>query len=166
VKARSAIRRSAGIVAIVGATLLLTTGIAPVSAATSQSVSIDVNTYFDDTGPHGDFTASGIASEAGLICASGRQHDTSDDFAGYESQRVLQIQNHKTFVCDDGSGTILLKLQIHIVFAAGESFTWVVEGGTGAYASLGGAGTAYTLNRTTPDGDEYHESFLTGLLVH
>lgn len=165
-RAGSTNRWPGGFAAVITAALALASMITPVSAATPKSVNLDVNTYFDETGPHGDFTATGDAARLGLICPSGRQYDTSDEFAGYQSQRVLQIQNHKVFVCDDGSGTILLKLQIHIVFATGETFTWVVEGGTGAYERLGGQGSAYTVNRTTPDGDEYHESFLSGLLLH
>jgi len=73
---------------------------------------------------------------------------------------MVQVQVVKEFTCDDGSGTFVAKLQIQANFDTGiEAFTWVVLDGTGAYASLRGAGSGSTI--PTPTGNiNTYEGFL------
>ena len=52
------------------------------------------------------------------------------------------------FTCDDDSGTFDVKMQIQANFGTGiETFSWVVTGGTGDYASLRGSGLGSTVPR-------------------
>jgi hypothetical protein len=52
----------------------------------------------------------------------------------------------KKFACDDGSGTFVVELVIHIdPVTKAETFTWRVRWGTAAYVRLQGAGTGTTL---------------------
>ena len=85
----------------------------------------------------GDFVASGPAVEQGLICESGTVEDTRLIFAGFQSPTGrIQIPVRKTFTCDDGSGEIFIKIQVHLdLNAQTETFSWVVLGGTGDYSA-------------------------------
>ena len=92
----------------------------------------------------GTFEASRQAVEAGLICESGTVEDTHIIFAGFQSNRGAQIPVRKTFTCDDGEPSSS-RFQVHLQFeTATESFSWVVLGGTGAYAGVRGSGQGTT----------------------
>jgi hypothetical protein len=61
-------------------------------------------------------------------------------FVAWETGTRAQIQEVKRFVCPDGTFDLLLRITLD--FATGETVaTWSVLDGTGAYASLHGAGT-------------------------
>jgi hypothetical protein len=102
---------------------------------------------FNPDGPNtGDFVATGGAVDDSLICASGSVIDTRLIFAGSQSGRGAQIPVRKTFTCDDASGTIFVKIQVHLDFASStETFSWVILGGTGAYEKLRGSGEGSTV---------------------
>ena len=143
---RSSIRLPRVIVAALGAILALATVIAPVVAATPQHVQIVSQMTFNPDGPNfGDFEASGSAVDSGLICVSGTVLDTGIVFGGFQSGRGFQVLVRKTFTCDDGSGTIFVKIQVHASTDGTESFTWIVQGGTGAYEHLRGSGDGSTV---------------------
>ena len=140
-------RRTQAIVALVAAILTQMAIAGPVGAASPQRVTIVSNVTFNPDGPnYGDFVATGPAVESGFICASGTFVDTGLRFAGFQSNRgIVQLQVIKEFACN-GTGTFDVKLQIQANFDTGiESFTWVVLGGTGAYASLHGSGRGSTV---------------------
>jgi hypothetical protein len=121
---------------------------APVAAAAPAAVTIVSHVTFNPDGPNfGDFTATGDAVDRGAICASGTFVDLGIRFAGFQSDRgMVQLQVVKEFTCDDDSGTFVVKLQIHANFDTGiESFSWVVLGGSGDYASLRGSGRGSTV---------------------
>ena len=156
--------RARGLAAGIGAALALMVIGGPVSAAAPQQVEIVSNVTFNPDGPNfGDFSTSGTATDAGTICAGGTFVDTRLLFGGFQSDRgVVQVQVVKEFTCDDGSGTFFVKLQIQANFDTGiETFTWVVLGGTGDYASLRGAGTGSTVPTDTGNINTY-EGFLIG----
>lgn len=134
------------IAAVLAASLVLMTVIGSVSAATPQQVEILSHMNFNPDGPNfGDFSATGTAVESGLICASGTVLDTGIVFAGFQSGRSAQILVRKTFTCD-GGGSFFVKIQVHLDFETStETFTWVVTGGTGAYANLHGSGGGTTV---------------------
>ncbi len=144
---RTSSRPARAIVAIVAATLALTSVIGPVAAGSPQQVEIVSHMNFNPDGPNfGDFTATGSAVDSGLVCASGTVLDTGIVFGGFQSGRSAQILVRKTFTCADGSGTFFVKIQVHLDFeTATESFTWVVLGGTGNYESLRGSGDGTTV---------------------
>ena len=71
--------------------------------------------------------------------------DTGILLAGGQSNRGLQIPVRKTFTCPDGE--LFIKIQVHLDFAtATETFSWVVLGGTGAYAGVRGSGSGTTVS--------------------
>ena len=120
----------------------------PVAAGPPRDVTIVSHMHFNPPGEFntGDFTASGPAVDQGLICASGDVVDTRLIFAGGQSNRGAQIPVRKTFTCGDGSGQIFVKIQVHLDFATEtESFSWVIQGGTGDLAGLRGSGSGTTV---------------------
>jgi hypothetical protein len=145
-KMRTPNRPARGIVAVLAATLAITIVIAPVAAATPQQVQIVSDMTFNPDGPNfGDFAANGKAVDSGLICARGTVLDTGIVFGGFQSGRGFQVLVRKTFTCDDGSGTIFVKIQVHASTDGTESFTWIVQGGTGSYMNLRGSGDGTTV---------------------
>jgi hypothetical protein len=122
----------------------------PVAAGAPEAVTIVSDVTFVEGGPNiGSFTTSGDAADSGSICPAGSFEDTGIRFAGGQARTgIVQLQVFKTFTCDDGSGTFDVKMQIQANFDTGiETFTWVVTGGSGDYASLHGAGTGSTVPR-------------------
>ena len=118
----------------------------PAAAATPVAVEIVSHMDFNQEGGFntGDFEASGPAVDQGLICESGTVEDTRLILAG-SRVRVgkIQIPVRKTFTCDDGSGEIFIKIQVHLdLNTQTETFSWVVLGGTGDYSDLRGSGGA------------------------
>jgi hypothetical protein len=84
-------------------------------------------------------------SGSDLICDGGTVLDTRYVWGASRGRggdpNGVQLQVDKTFDC--GNGVVYFRLQIHGVFAT-ETFTWVVLGGTGAYAGLRGQGSGWT----------------------
>jgi hypothetical protein len=156
-------RRARATVAVLAASLALVTVIGPVAAAAPQHVSIVSDVTFAPQGEpnFGDFEASGDAAEEGLICESGTFVDTGIYFAGYQSGRgTVQLQVFKELYC--GGGSIFVKMQIQANVDTGfETFTWVVQGGTGAYEHLRGSGRGHTVPRAGGNTNYYH-GFLIG----
>ena len=122
----------------------------PVAAGAPEGVTIVSDVTFVEGGPNvGSFTTSGDAADSGAICPAGSFEDTGIRFAGGQADRgIVQLQVFKTFTCDDDSGTFDVKMQIQANFDTGiETFSWVVTGGTGDYASLRGSGLGSTVPR-------------------
>ncbi len=141
-------RRRLAAVLVAGLALVAVAGPTAAAAGAPQPVVITSHMTFAGDGPnYGDFSVDG---GGGLMCASGRVEDTGYVFAGFQSDRKLQILVLKDFICDDGSGTIHVKIQVHVDFAVGETFTWVVQGGTGPYARLRGSGQGTTIPNPDP----------------
>ena len=137
----------------------------PVAAGSPQQVTIVSHVTFNPDGPnYGDFTTSGEATDSGLICESGTFVDTAIRFSGFQSDRgMVQLLVVKEFTCDDDSGTFVVKLQIQANFDTGiESFSWVVLDGTGAYASLHGAGSGSTVPNPPTGNINTYQGFLVG----
>ena len=106
------------------------------------------------------FRASGVAVEEAAVCESGtttRGHLESPegeiitlDEAGelYEAAwvdgGVVDLYSVQEFVCDDGTGTFVLKVRTRgdsaKPFSEQDIPTWEVESGTGDYTDLSGSG--------------------------
>jgi hypothetical protein len=131
---------------MIGAMLVGAIAIVPASAASPTAVTIVSPMTFNPDGFNfGTFEASGPAVDAGLICESGTVDDTGIIFAGFQSNRGAQIPVRKTFTCPDGE--LFIKIQVHLEFeTATESFSWVVLGGSGAYAGVRGSGQGTTVS--------------------
>ena len=155
-------RRVRAVVAVLAATLALLTVIGPVGAGSVKPVSMDITAYFDRDPFSGPF---GATSE--LMCPSGIAEDIPDSFhgGGWNSGQVIEIQLEKLLTCDDGSGTIVLAFTFHVDLVSGETATWHVASGTGAYAGLHGSGTGWTENRSDSTHGDYHVTHMTGRLV-
>ena len=132
----------------VAASLALIVVIAPASAASPEAVHIVSHMDFNQGDFNtGDFHASGDAVENDTLCSDGTVQDTRIIFAGGQSGRKAQIPVRKTFTCDDDSGTFFVKIQVHLDFATStETFSWVIQGGTGDYAGLSGSGQGTTVS--------------------
>ena len=144
----------------------LVSGQAPAAAAArTEQVTITSHMTFNfpDSPNTGDFTTSGPATDNGLICPAGTVLDTSLVIGGFQSGHGFQVNVRKTFTCDDGSGTFFVKLVAHAATDGTESFTWVVQGGTGAYEGLRGNGDGFTVPNDDPstgNTNNYEGSFV------
>ena len=119
-------------------------------------------TLFNDPPPNtGTFTTTGPATDSGLICAHGTTVDTRIVFVGFQSNFGFQVLVLKSLVCDDGSGTMFFKMQVHGNFDGTETFNWVVQGGTGDYAKLRGSGKGVSVPNETGN-DSFWDGFLVG----
>ncbi|MGD0020638.1 MAG: hypothetical protein ABSD62_15465 [Candidatus Limnocylindrales bacterium] len=91
-----------------------------------------------------------------LICRSGRVDDTSYDYVAVRwfsnGDALATLDVGKTFTCADG-GQIFFRFEAHQYYhdpaannyiPTAETFTWVILGGTGAYAPLRGQGLGVT----------------------
>jgi hypothetical protein len=160
---RLVVRGVVAAVLVVG--ISLASGLAPAAAAQPVQVAITSHMTFNFPNPNtGDFTTSGPATDSGLICPAGTVVDTSLVFGGFQSGRGFQVLVRKTFTCNDGSGTFFVKLAVHAAADGTESFTWVVQGGTGAYESLRGSGTGSSVPNDDPStgNTNNYEGFLVG----
>ena len=117
------------LVALVSALLGVAAG--PAAASTATRVVLDVTENFEaGTGT--------FVTEGGVVCPSGT---TSNETVIREVGPLVTFNNRKTFACDDESGTFTLRIFAWV--RPCESFdrgVWRVEGGTGAYEDLSGAG--------------------------
>lgn len=148
VRKPSLARRARRLVSVLVAASAVVALAGPAAAAVPQPVRITSHMTFPGDGPNvGDFSVDG---GGGLMCAVGRVEDTDYVFGGFPSGRKGQIQVRKAFICADGSGTINIKIQVHIDLAAGETFTWIVQGGTGPYTHLQGSGQGTTIPNADP----------------
>jgi hypothetical protein len=139
---RTSDRRTRLAVGFLAASLALMTVIGPAAAAKPQPVTIVSPVVLVDGGyNYGTFTRSG----SDLICASGSFVDTRYVWAGMpygSNPHGDNLQVDKTFDC--GNGLIYFRLKVHGVYV-GETFNWVILGGTGAYAGLHGEGQGTTV---------------------
>ena len=130
------------------AALAVVAAAAPVSAAAPKGVEIVSEMTFAPPGEFnfGTFEASGPAVDAGLICESGEVNDYGLILAG-EQSRVgkIQIPVWKRFTCPNGE--LFIRIQVHLNLETfTETFSWVVLGGTGAYAKVHGSGQGTTFS--------------------
>jgi hypothetical protein len=102
---------------------------APVSASTAEPIRIDLHVVF---GSSETFSATGI-------CPSG----TAQSFGFHQAGqgRATTFHLYKTLTCDDGSGTLTIRVEAGLVFGSpGTVGGWSVVNGTGDYADAHGGG--------------------------
>ena len=132
-------RRSIGAL-LAAAALGMLMPLAAVQASPGVAAAFDVTTTLGSPSG-GPFTATGPAVDAGLLCVSGWTTDVSLGING-NGKNGSNFQVLKSFICDDGSGSFLLKLQVRSD-RKGDNYSWQVAGGTGAYMRLQGTGSGY-----------------------
>lgn len=112
------------------------------AAGPPQAVTITSPMAYDSTGT---FEASGEAVASGIICASGTVEDWWASYLGDRSGLVQQNMVLKQFVCDDDSGTFMVRLQNHLDLVAQTNwFSWEILSGTDTYQGLHGRGVGST----------------------
>ena len=131
-------------VALVGA-LTLAANATTAIASSPAAVHFDVPTTFG--GPN-LFTATGPAVDGGSVCASGEAIDLFNRASGFESGVGVNFQVLKEFVCNDGSGSFFVKLQVRLDFRRGtDNFSWVIVDGTGSYENMHGSGSGVGIDQ-------------------
>jgi len=119
--------------------LLLATAVTAATAGATPPEPVSIVAQTVDPGSDG---ATGPFTASGPVCSSGMTYTESRDIAGFERDFGGQIHLTKLFVCDDGSGSFELKLNVAIRFGPfTDTYRWVVVGGTGAYENLHGTGS-------------------------
>jgi hypothetical protein len=133
---------------IAAAALVLVFAVGPAAARAPEAIRIVSHMNFNPDGFNfGDFDATGAAVDDGTVCASGTVDDTRIILAGFQSNSRIQIPVWKTFTCDDDSGTFFVRIQVHLDLATStETFSWVIQGGTGDYVGLRGSGQGTTVS--------------------
>lgn len=131
--------------------MILILSVVPVSASSPPAiVTFEVQTTIPGGGPNfGPFIATGPAVDEGLVCASGDTTDVYLHASGFQSDVGVNYQVFKLFMCDDGSGEFLAKLQVR-ADRRGDNYNWNIVGGTGSYEKLHGTGTGTGF--PTPEG--------------
>jgi hypothetical protein len=124
----------------------------PALASAPQPITITVETTFEASSD--PFEATG-----GVVCKEGVVGNAGGHFVGWQSDTHAQILILKRFTCDDGTFDILLRVTLD--FETRDTVaTWSVVDGTGAYASLRGAGT---LTGTNDGGDTILDVYVGGM---
>lgn len=145
---------------IAAAAALILVGSLASAAAAAPPEEVSISSHMTINYPDantGDFTATG----SGAICQAGTVFDDRLLISGWPSQTgQLQILVVKTFTCGDGSGSFVVKLQVHANADGTEWFTWVVQGGAGDYVNLRGRGHG----TTAPAGDGVDNTYTGSLL--
>jgi hypothetical protein len=114
----------------------------PATAAPPQlDVEINVNIDYSVYPYGGTFTATGPAVEAGLVCPSGYAVNVRHSDTGWQSSFAWSYHVWKQFICEDGSGTFIIKLEGRWEGLGGTG-TWMILEGSGDYANLHGRGDA------------------------
>ena len=150
-------RRVEPVAAVFAAVGILAAFAGPVAAAAPQPLTIVAHMSKQGTGT---FEASGRAVAGGLVCAEGSVHGIRDVFGGYQSGRKVHVLSTVELSCTDGTGTIVITRQIHVVFGGDEPFNWVIQGGTGAYAGLTGSGDGVTSENTDVSNVNTYDGFV------
>ena len=114
---------------LVATALLALVTAAPAAAAAARSVTIDI---------HVDFTLGETFTASG-ICPVGEAFSYGHHVTGNGRATVFHL--YKDLVCEDGSGTITIRVDASAVFGmSGTVGGWNVVSGTGDYAGLRGGG--------------------------
>jgi D-xylose transport system substrate-binding protein len=147
---RTSTHRARAIVAVLAASLALVTVVGPATTATPQLVTtnpqwVTIVSNMTQIGyPAGYNSGTFSTSGSGLICQSGTVLDTRYVNGPTPPNGGSELLVDKTFTCLKGaSGTIFFELFVR-GYTGGETFAWVIQGGTGAYARLSGLGVGST----------------------
>jgi hypothetical protein len=140
---------------VLAAALALVVVSGSVAAASPQPIAFTIDMHYEvGTGTYE------VTSGSGLICATGTVEDTYLHFAGYQGGQGTQLVVKKTLACE--AGTFFVKMQIDANPDGTESFSWVVQGGTGDYDRLRGSGSGSTVPGDPGHNTGYFSGFLIG----
>jgi len=114
----------------------------PVAASTPADITIVALMQpqpDDPTAPFsGTFVASGPAVDAGILCENGTIQDIANPAVGWQSDQIIKLYVHKHFMCNDGSGSFEMDMQV-LISPKGTPARWVITTGDGIYARLFGS---------------------------
>jgi hypothetical protein len=112
------------------ATVLLVLATQPVAAASTVTITIDVD----------QATGTELFTADGPFCASGAAASGNFVFAGGGRAGTFHLQ--KVLTCDDGSGTLTINVDAATANGADhDQGGWSVVSGTGDYAGASGGGS-------------------------
>jgi hypothetical protein len=158
---RTTSHRARAIVAALAASLALATVIGPVAAAQPKPQPVSIVSDMTVVGlPHNEGTFETVR---GPICTSGTVADTRLVWiVGGPDANPYVLTVNKTFSCNDGSGTFFASLLVR-GNGRGETFAWVIAGGTGKYHGLFALGSGSTVPF---EGGGGVTNTYTGYLIH
>jgi hypothetical protein len=125
-------RRTFTVILVAGA---LTVAVAIPASATPRTITL----HLDGTHPPDKDAHQGTFVAPPPLCSSGTWQGNG--------------QNSRVFTCADDSGTFTASFSGELEHTAGASGPWSIVGGTGAYATLRGAGIGHVDSSTGPSGN-------------
>jgi hypothetical protein len=140
-------------ISLLAAVFLIAMSVSSVYAAPPSPLHIVVEEFPGGTSaPPEPFSASGLAVDAGLVCASGMVSDEEvswNEPAG--SYQMIWALKH--FVCGDGSGTFDIKMVVRLdLVSLDTTARWRIVGGTGDYSGLKGQGSLIGISNNPAPG--------------
>lgn len=108
--------------------------------APPEPITLEGPSFFPSpTNPgHGSFEATGPICESGsfedLIGFAAPHHPVEPGF---------NLKIYRQYICDDQSGTFVMKLEVRVDNRRWPTFNWLVIDGTGAYEGLHANGSGY-----------------------
>ena len=121
-------------------TMILVSGALTVAVAIPASATPRTITFhLDGTHPPDKDAHQGTFTAPAPLCSSGTWQGNG--------------RNGRVFTCADDSGTFTALFNGELEHTAGASGPWAIVGGTGAYATLRGAGTGHIDSSTGPTGN-------------
>lgn len=146
-------RKRLAVAVLVVAALAMGTPMGTAGATPPADVDIVVDTTIGPFGGgSGPFTAFGPAVDDELFCDAGFTYDRSGKPAPAPNgnDQGVNIQVFKVFECEDGSGEIVVKLQVRIN-RNGNNFHWNIVEATGDYEDLHGTGSGFGIYNAPGD---------------
>ena len=120
------------------------------SAAAATPLEVTIVSEMWLSSGSGTFEATGPAVDAGIVCPAGTVTDSNFSVVGWQSNQVQILFVHKQFVCNDGSGSFDMNLNVRVA-PTGVTARWIVVGGEGPYMDLAGNGGLTAEGGDVPD---------------
>jgi len=101
---------------------------------------IEINSTVSLSEESGSFTIWGNPVSRNVVCGRGEVYDLEYTDLNPDSELLTDLEVSKQFVCEDGSGSFYLTVDVQITDNR-TTGTWQITGGEGDYGTLSGAGT-------------------------
>lgn len=110
------------------------------TASRPPSAEIEINSTVSLSEESGSFTIWGNPVSRNVICGRGEVYDLEYTDLNPDSELLTNLEVSKQFVCEDGSGSFYLSVDVEITDNR-TTGTWRTAGGEGDYETLSGSGT-------------------------
>jgi len=108
-------------------------------APPATSAEIEINSTVSLSEESGSFTIWGNPVSRNVICGRGEVYDLVYTDLNPDSELLTDLEVSKQFVCEDGSGSFYLTVDVQITDNR-TTGTWQITGGEGNYGTLSGSG--------------------------